>query len=393
MNQRLKVGLFIDTFYPMIDGVVQVVDNYARRLSKDCDVIVFAPTGRKKFDDSTLPYRVVRCTKKIKLFFLDYDLPLPKSDKKFLNELENSTLDIVHIHSPFSMGGVAVRYAKKHNIPCIGHMHSQFKRDFKKNAKLPFIVNILLSKVTKIFNSCDECWAVNEKTADLFVEYGVKKRPKIVYNGTDMLPVKDFGGVKELRLKYNISADEKVFLFVGRMIDLKNIFFILDSLKNLKHTGFKFKMIYVGSGPDEKKLKRKIAQYGLENEVVLTGKVSSRESLANFYAVCDLVLFPSAYDTDGLVRMEGASQSKPTLFIENTFASSAVKDDENGYISKATPKDYANKIIEIFSNEKLYKNICKNAYKDLYILWDDVVKNSFEKYVKIVENFKNDSKK
>lgn len=105
MNQRLKVGLFIDTFYPMIDGVVQVVDNYARRLSKDCDVTVFAPTGRKKFDDSTLPYRVVRCTKKIKLFFLDYDLPLPKSDKKFLNELENSTLDIVHIHSPFSMGG------------------------------------------------------------------------------------------------------------------------------------------------------------------------------------------------------------------------------------------------------------------------------------------------
>ena len=54
MEKRLKVGLFIDTFFPMVDGVVVVVDNYARKLSAYCDVVVFAPVGRKKFDDTQL---------------------------------------------------------------------------------------------------------------------------------------------------------------------------------------------------------------------------------------------------------------------------------------------------------------------------------------------------
>ena len=41
-----KVGLFIDTWYPMVDGVIKVVDNYARRLIQYCDVVVFCPETR-----------------------------------------------------------------------------------------------------------------------------------------------------------------------------------------------------------------------------------------------------------------------------------------------------------------------------------------------------------
>ena len=44
----MKIGLFIDTFYPMVDGVVKVVDNYARELSKTDEVIVFCPRTDKK---------------------------------------------------------------------------------------------------------------------------------------------------------------------------------------------------------------------------------------------------------------------------------------------------------------------------------------------------------
>ena len=45
--EKLKVGLFIDSFYPMVDGVVQVVDQYAKRLSEFCDVTVFTTKPRK----------------------------------------------------------------------------------------------------------------------------------------------------------------------------------------------------------------------------------------------------------------------------------------------------------------------------------------------------------
>ena len=52
-----------------------------------------------------------------------------------MNTLKNTHLDIVHIHSPFTMGRVGIDYAKKNNIPVIGTMHSQYKQDFLRASK------------------------------------------------------------------------------------------------------------------------------------------------------------------------------------------------------------------------------------------------------------------
>ena len=86
MKDKITIGLFNDSFYPMTDGVINVVDNYARLLSKRANVIVFVPSyPNNYYDDTTLPYKVVRC-KSIKIPFLDYSLPMPKLDIKFLKE-------------------------------------------------------------------------------------------------------------------------------------------------------------------------------------------------------------------------------------------------------------------------------------------------------------------
>ena len=71
MEKRLTIGLFNDSFYPLADGVIMVVDNYARRLSKYANVIVFVPSYKDKpYDDSDLPYKVVRCRSLKISFFL-----------------------------------------------------------------------------------------------------------------------------------------------------------------------------------------------------------------------------------------------------------------------------------------------------------------------------------
>ena len=137
MDKKITIGLFIDTFYPMIDGVITVVDNYAKRLSKYANVYVFAPTVKikgKKFDDKKLNYKVIRC-KSLKVPFIDYSLPIPKVDPSFIKEINKYHLDIVHIHSPFTMGEAGIKYAKNHHIPVVATMHSQFKQDFKRAVK------------------------------------------------------------------------------------------------------------------------------------------------------------------------------------------------------------------------------------------------------------------
>jgi hypothetical protein len=41
MKHKYTIGLFCDSFFPMIDGVVITVDNYAKRLIKYANVVVF----------------------------------------------------------------------------------------------------------------------------------------------------------------------------------------------------------------------------------------------------------------------------------------------------------------------------------------------------------------
>lgn len=187
INKRITIGLFIDTFFPMIDGVTMVVDNYAKRLTKYANVIVFAPKYKEnEFDDSKLTYKVVRC-KSIKMPIIDYSLPVPRLDTKFMRELNNTKLDIVHIHSPFSIGKMGIEYAKKNNIPVIATMHSQYKKDFLRAVKYEPFANLLTKIIIKQYNKCDECWAVNSEVAKIYYEeYKYKKLPRVMENATDM---------------------------------------------------------------------------------------------------------------------------------------------------------------------------------------------------------------
>ena len=387
--KKITVGLFNDSFFPLTDGVIMVVDNYARRLSNFCNVIVFVPNYLfSKFDDTTLPYKVVRCYS-VDVPFLDYSLPIPKLDYKFIRNLNKYKLDIVHIHSPFSLGVAGLKYAKRHHIPCIATMHSQFKQDFKRALKSEMLANKFTYRLMKVYNKCDLCFAVNKEVARIyFEEYHYKTMPRVLLNATDMEPIENNNKVyKGLDKKYNIKWNEKVFLFVGRLNILKNILFIVDSLSVLKKKkpSLKFKMLFVGVGQDEDKLKERIKELNLENEVLLVGKIEDRIELASIYKRADLFLFPSVYDASSLVQIEAASQKTPGVFLKNTATSSTITDNVNGFLSDETVGAYSDKIIEVIENKGLYKKVSDNAYYDLYRSWDKAVEEIYEIYKDLID--------
>ena len=386
-TNKITIGLFIDTFFPMIDGVTMVVDNYAKRLTKYANVIVFAPEYPKaQYDDSKFLYKVVRC-KSVKMPIIDYSLPMPKIDKKFMHELNNTKLDIVHIHSPFTIGKIGVESAKKNNVPAIATMHSQYKKDFLRAVKFEPLANLLTKVIIRQYNKCDECWAVNSEIAKIYYEeYKYKKLPKVMGNATDMKLVENMEQAKKLiNEKYNISPDEEVFLFVGRINNLKNVFLIANSLKILKEKyNPKFKMLFVGSGQDEDELKSIIDKNNMNQDIIMCGKISDRELLANIYARADLFLFPSLYDASSIVQIEAASQKTPTLFVEGAATTATITENVNGFISQNNEEDFAEKINEIINNKALYDSVCENVYKDIYINWDSQVSKVFDSYMEII---------
>jgi 1,2-diacylglycerol 3-alpha-glucosyltransferase len=387
-KNRLKIGLFIDTFFPMIDGVVVAVDNFAKYLSNYADVVVFCPKGKTNYDDGKFPYKVIR-SKAINVKFYDYTLGLPQLDSKFKKQLENSNLDIVHINSPFMLGKIGVKYAKKHNIPVVATMHSQFKRDFQRAVKNPLIVNILLKKTMSVFNKCDICYGVNEDIRKLFVdEYGLKTKSAVQSNGTDMVPINNVDESNNyINKKYSLKSDDIVFLFVGRINLLKNILFLVESLKIVKKR-LNFKMIFVGQGPDEKILRQKIKELSLEDNIIMTGKIVDRNEMAKIYCRADLFLFPSLYDASSLVQIEAASQKTPTIFIEGAKTAGTIKNDINGIIAKNNIEDYADKIIKIMTDKNYYDKISEGAYRDLYITWEMCSKQLYSKYLDALKDFK-----
>lgn len=388
MRKKLTIGIFVDSFFPMIDGVAMVVDNHAKRLSKYANVIVFCPKYLgKKYNDNKLNYKVVRCIS-ARIPFVDYNLPAPKLDIKFERKLRKYKLDIIHIHSPFMLGKLGVSYAKKYNIPVIGTMHSQYKQDFERSIKIDKVVELLTKEIIKVYDECDRCFAVNSEIARIYKkEYGCKKLPEVMNNATEMKPcINEEHAYNYINNLYGIKENEKVFLFVGRINALKNIFFIVDALKVLKKKNpFEFKMLFVGTGQDEEYLKEYIKDNNLEKNIIMCGKITDREILQYYYKRANLFLFPSLYDASSIVQIEASSQRTPTLFIKGAATAATIEDNITGYLANNNAKDYANKIIEIMKDNKKYNEVCNEVFNKIYITWDSTIDKLYYIYKEMIE--------
>ena len=385
----MKIGLFIDTFYPMVDGVIKVVDNYARILSETDEVTVFCPTADKNAN-LDLPYKVVTCPM-LPLHKMDYGLPLATFSRDFKRELEKNALDIVHIHSPFTVGRLGLRYAKKHNIPSFATIHSMFDRDIAKSVKRGgLFYKIALSYILKTFKSADYCFSVNKKTGEHFIkELGLKKSLGVLPNASALLPVADEITAHDLVDKtFGIKKDQTVYLYVGRIDFIKNLDFLVKALKIIKDSGNDFKMLFVGDGHDREALSAMVEDYGLTENVIFCGKITDKNLLAAVYSRAKLLLFPSLYDANSLVQLEAAAQKTPAVFIKGSTTSSTTIDGVNAFWAENDPAEFAKKVIEINLNDELYKTVSEGAKKDLFITWEDSVKTAREYYHKAIENNK-----
>ncbi len=389
MNKRLKIGIFMDSFYPNIDGVVLVIDNLARCLSKYNDVTVIVPWTDTYKDDKTYPYKIIRVNSH-KFLNTEYQFSFnqPRWSKTY-QKILNEKFDIVHIHSPFMIGRLGLKIAKRLNVPAVATLHTLFEYELRKMFHNEIMVNKILKNIIGVYNKCDKCIAVNNRTALEYKKYGYLYKPEIIYNGTDIKESKSRRkAMTRVNKLYDLDKHDNVLLFVGRINEVKNIFFILDSLKLLKENGYKFKMIYVGTGPDEERLKDEIKYYHLQKDVILTGKISDRELLSDIYTRADLFLFPSTFDTCSLVQIEAAINETAGLFIKGSVTAETITDNVNGYLCEENKVVFKDKIKEILNDKHKLRKISKNAKKTLSRSFDNVTLDTYKFYLREIDNKK-----
>ena len=336
----------------------------------------------KKYVDN-FEYKIARCKSK-KVFFLDYNLATPNSDKQFKKTLCDFDPDIVHAHSPFGVGRMALKYAKRHKKIAIATFHTQFEKDIYKVTKSKLLTKIILKRIMRTFNMADEGWAVNHEVEKLYRQYGFVKKSIVMNNGTNLIPIDN--DCKELDKKYKIKNNEKVFLFLGRINLVKNLLFIIDSLVEYNKLNPNFKMLFVGDGQDKKILEKYIEKSGIKEKVILCGKVSDDYLKSQFYKRADLFLFPSLYDSSSIVQIEAASQKTPTLFIKGAVTAGTVTPEVNGFVADNDVKKYAQKMFEIINSPNTLSQVGQKAFENLYIPWDNAVNKALTRYKYLIKN-------
>lgn len=386
-NGKKTLLLASDSFFPVFDGVINVVDNYAKRLSERMNVLVLVPSyhGEVILRDG---YAVLGCTA---LFSekIYYQVALPALDMRARKILKKFRIDLIHCHTPFFVGRYTLALARRRKIPLINTFHTQFKRDFIRFVGNNFLVNILMWFIMKPLKNSDEIWTMNEAVGGVLTSYGYKGGFRYIPNATSMLPPENYEEERRRgREKLGAAADEPLLIFVGRIVLQKNIMFLAEVLGELKRRGFHFKMVFVGEGPDEERLRKKVKEEGLEDEVIFTGQITSRQEVCDIYSAGDLFLFPSEYDAHSLVQIEAASRYTPTVFAEGSVTSFSATKDVNSYMFPCEKEIFAQGIIDIFSDREKLAEVSKNVYRDLYVTWDTVMEMVASGYDEVMKKGK-----
>ena len=168
----------------------------------------------------------------------------------------------------------------------------------------------------------------------------------------------------------------------------KNLPLIVDSLKILKDAGEDFKMIIIGGGPDESKLRQMVEENGLNDNFVFAGVISDRTLLQGYYLRSDLFLFPSTFDTSSLVPIEAAAHKLPTLLIKGSCTAENIVDGVNGFLSEENANAYAKRIKEIISDDGLLKIVGEECHRSVYRSWEKVAEEVYGKYQEVIKEYK-----
>ena len=83
---------------------------------------------------------------------------------------------------------------------------------------------------------------------------------------------------------------------------------------------------------------------------------------------------------NSLVQIEAACQNTPTLFLEGAKTAATVTPGVNGYVSPAGEENYARAIMDILADAEGYERVAKATFRDLYINWDDVIRDVYKDY-------------
>ena len=386
----MNVCILNDSFPPVIDGVANAALNYAEIIEKELGhCVVATPEYPGVADD--YPFPVLRYPSLNTTRLMGYRTGLP-FEISTLYRLASGKPDIIHCHCPAASALLARSLRDVTGAPVILTYHTKFDVDIQNAIHGKLLQEVAVKALVDNVSACDEVWAVSRGAGENLRSLGYEGEWRVMENGVDLKPGRAAEEhVRRVTGGFDLPADVPVYLFVGRLMWYKGIRLILEGLRRYREKGRDFRMVFVGAGSEEAEIRAFVTECGLDDRTVFVGKVTDREDLRAWYCRAQLLLFPSAFDTNGLVVREAAACGLPALLLAGSCAAEGVTDGQNGVLIRESAEDLAEALLRL-TPEKLGE-LGQHAQAELYLSWEESVRRAWKRYEELLEVWRSGRKK
>lgn len=296
----------------------------------------------------------------IKSYSIDFsNKNIIKSAKDLSLIIKDNDIKIVHAHdNNASIRAYLAKLLYKSNIKIISHIHNCY----------PWLEGISINKI--IDSTIRKKYDHNIACGKMVYDYYTQNTDYIKYENTSVLSnAIDIDSICNTRLQekeelikqYNISQDEVVFGFIGRITEQKGIIPFIEEFKYHKEKFNDCKFILIGSGEQDDKVKNLLKKYKLEEQFILTGH---QDDVYKFYPLIDIFFLPSIYEGLPMVILEAMSFKKPIVSMNVGSIDEVVKNEYNGYlINQKDYKLFIEKLMILKNNDIKIKKYGENSFK------------------------------
>ena len=388
-----NICLINDSFPPVIDGVATAVVNYAEMLPRFGDVPTVVTPYYPEADDSRYDFPVVRFPSIDLTKAVGYRAGNPFSPE-ILKDLEGRHFDLIHSHCPITSTFQARLLRERIRLPLVLTYHTKFDIDIANSIRSKTLQTESIRLLVRNISACDEVWTVSRGAGENLRSLGYQGDYIVMPNGVDLPRGRSSEEmIRKVTAGLPLPEDIPLFLYVGRMMWYKGIRITLDALKAAESTGLPYRMVFIGKGGDKEAIMQYAEELGLYRpegggSVLFLDPVYDREVIRAWYSRADLFLFPSTFDTNGLVVREAAACSLPSILVEGSCAAEDVTADADGFLIQENAASMAAVLTKLMLQPQAVKRAGEKASQTLYMSWEDSVRAAAARYEVVIDKFK-----
>ncbi len=388
MSENLKICLINDSFPPEIDGVANAVANYAEIISRSHGSATVVTPDNPSADDSVFPFPVLRYPSVDLTKFVGYYAGFPFSPD-IQQALVSKNFSLIHSHCPITSTMLARSLRDRIDVPVVMTYHTKFDIDIANAISSHKLQEEAKKILVQNISACDEVWTVSRGAGENLRQLGYQGDYLVMPNGVDLPQGRVPDDLAEAAAGgLDLPQGVPVFLFVGRMMWYKGIRLILDALKDLLCAGQPFRMVFIGGGGDREEILAYARELGLTETVFFLEPIHDRDLIRAWYCRADLFLFPSTFDTNGLVVREAAACAMPSVLVRGSCAAEDVEDDVSGFLIEENARSLCEKLLQLCSHMEFVRAVGREAQCRLYLSWEDSVAAACRRYETVIENYR-----